>query len=248
MDKRTPYNQLNGCDQISSITTMMQQAYFRRSKQLPANLAAMAEMLKGDILKYLGDIPVGVLDEAITTSTLGDTDTPLSLAFFFNAAKKAWYVPRTNRHTWEDNDHNQRNDFETDTIDLLDVCAAMLRRMDDRKDNGQQTLGDLICSSLPAFNARREYNYLVIRGQLAEDSYPHFLAHAIEEVNKDRLRENHNRVGRDTALKDPDVIAKCRRLAVLDWLRSCNTRGTTPSSILTPLINEQQYQKFMINN
>jgi hypothetical protein len=37
------------------------------------------------------------------------------------------------------------------------------------------------------------------------------------------------------------VMAKCQRLAVLDWLRSCNTRNTTPSAILTPLAEDMSY-------
>lgn len=277
MDKRTPYNQLNGTDQISSITTMMQQAYFRRSKQLPANLAAMAEMLKGDILKYLGDIPVGVLDDAITTSTLGDTDVPLSVSFFFNAAKKAWFTPKTNlhpydgpeedlnywqgrvkfferagmagsnqhRHACEMVEHYRHGDTEQDTISLLDTCANLLADMDERERQGQKVArhGEFkgVRIPLPAFDARREYAYLVMRGQLTDSTASHFIEKAIEDVNADRIASNRNRMEKADADAAPEVAAQAMRLAVLDWLRSCTIRNTTPSAILIPLAEELSY-------
>ena len=280
MDKRTPYNQLNGTDQISSITTMMQQAYFRRSRQLPANLAAMAEMLKGDILKYLGDIPVGVLDDAITTSTLGDTDVPLSVSFFFNAAKKAWFTPKTNSHQWDGKDedlaywegrvrfferaglsgspqhreaqrmveHYRHGDTEQDTIDLLDTCADLLADMDAKEAQGQPTQRRVeykgIRIPLPAFDAPREYNYLVMRHQLDATAASHFWTDAVHDVNRDRLDTHHHRLEKEEAKSNADVARQAMRLAVLDWLRSCNMRNTSPSAILTPLAEDKSYQEF----
>ena len=280
MDKRTPYNQLNGTDQISSITTMMQQAYFRRSRQLPANLAAMAEMLKGDILKYLGDIPVGVLDDAITTSTLGDTDVPLSVSFFFNAAKKAWFTPKTNSHQWDGKDedlaywegrvrfferaglsgspqhreaqrmveHYRHGDTEQDTIDLLDTCANLLADMDAKEAQGQPTQRRVeykgIRIPLPAFDAPREYNYLVMRHQLDATAASHFWTDAVHDVNRDRLDTHHHRLEKEEAKSNADVARQAMRLAVLDWLRSCNMRNTSPSAILTPLAEDKSYQEF----
>jgi hypothetical protein len=280
MDKRTPYNQLNGTDQISSITTMMQQAYFRRSRQLPANLAAMAEMLKGDILKYLWDIPVGVLDDAITTSTLGDTDVPLSVSFFFNAAKKAWFTPKTNSHQWDGKDedlaywegrvrfleraglsgspqhreaqrmveHYRHGDTEHDTISLLDTCANLLAVMDAKEAQGQTTQRRVeykgIRIPLPAFDAPREYNYLVMRRQLDAAAASHFWTDAVQDVNRDRLDTHHHRLEKEEAKDNADVARQAMRLAVLDWLRSCNMRNTSPSAILTPLAEEKSYQEF----
>lgn len=242
MDRHTPFNQLSGTDQIASLTSYVQSAYFRRSRQLPANFSDMVETLKNDLLKHLGGIPVGTLDDAITTSTL-DNDQPLSVAFFFAAAKKAWYQPKTNLHQWDD--ENRRPDFEGDTISLLDTCASMLAQMDTHEKEGVKVAKHAnvagVVIPLPAFNPRREFDYLKMRGQVTPETAAAKLPQAIEEVNLVRIAENHNRVKRDDALQDPEVQAMCRRLAVLDWLQSCNTRGVAPSAILAPLANEAQY-------
>ena len=238
MDKTTPYNQLRGSDQIAMLDAMVRSAYFRRNRKLPTNLTDMVETLKNDLLKRLGDIPIGTLDEAITTSTL-DNESPLSVAFFFSAAKKAWHQPKTNLHQWDD--ENRRPDFEADTIALLDSCAVMLAQMD-AAESKTAVKGD-IRIPLPAFNPRREFDYLKMRGQVTPETAAAKLPRAIEEVNLDRRAKNHNRVKRDEALQDPEVQALCRRLAVLDWLRSCNTRGIHPSDILQPLVNENHYQQ-----
>lgn len=242
IDKR-PFCTLRADEQTKLLQDFTKQAFFRRSRQLPTNFAQMVDTLKGDILHDIPNVPVGVMDLAITTSTLNDTDASLSVAFFFQAVKKHFWQPKQNRHDW-DEDPNSRPDFEADTIALLDTCAAMLKRMDDRKDDGTPTVGNAIAKVFPAFNARREYAYLVMRNQFAEDSFAHFVTKAIQDVNEERLRSQHHRVERDKALQDPDVVAQCRRLAVLDWLRSCNTTGTSPSAVLSPLTNEQQYQEF----
>jgi len=238
-----PYNQLPGFEQTNRLNQMVRQAYFRRSRQLPANIAEMVECLKGDILKHLGGIPTDKLDLAITTATL-DNDQPLSVAFFFAAAKKAWYQPKTNAHQWDDQD-DRRPDFEGDTIALLDTCASMLAEMDAHEKEGVKVAKHAnvagVVIPLPAFNPRREFDYLKMRGQVTPETAAAKLPQAIEDVNLVRIAENHNRVKRDEALQDPEVQAMCRRLAVLDWLRSCNTRGVAPSAILAPLANEAQY-------
>lgn len=239
MDKNTPYNQLSGMEQIACLTSYVQSAYFRRSRQLPANIKEIIETLKGDILKYLGAIPVGTLDEAITLSVL-DNSEPLSPAFFFAAAKKAWYQPKTNLHQWDE--ESQRPDMEADTIALLDTLAEQLERMDNRPKTEFKTLGDMICNTLPAFNARREYAYLVMRCQLDREANAHFMTDALQQVNTDRMASHHHRLTKEEAATNPDVLAQSKRLAVLDWLRACNTSGKKPSDIITP--NEQQYQQF----
>lgn len=238
-NNKTPFKALQPFEQKTRLKEILQQAYHRRSRQLPANLDDIVETLRKDLLKHLGGIPIGTLDEAITTSTL-DNESPLSVAFFFAAAKKAWYQPKTNLHQWDD--ENRRPDFEADTIALLDSCAVMLAQMD-AAESKTAVNGD-IRIPLPAFNPRREFDYLKMRGQVTPETAAAKLPRAIEEVNLDRLAKNHNRVKRDEALKDPEVQAMCRRLAVLDWLRSCNTRGVAPSAILAPLVNESQYQSF----
>ena len=280
MERNTPYKQLPGSEQIAVLDAYVRSAYFRRSRTLPDNLQQIVETLRQDILKRLADIPVGVLDEAITTSTLGDLNNPLSEAFFFDAAKKAWVVPKTNAHPWEGNadddlaywrslrkeleknglqgtpqhkeacemiEHYEKGDTEQDTISLLDTCAAMLKEMDDYERKGIAVAKTAnvagVAIPLPAFNSRREYSYLVMRRQLALNADDAYTNQAIQDVNAERIRDHHARVDKEKAMQDPDVLAQARRLAVLGWLRQCNDQGTTPSAILTPLINETQYRQ-----
>lgn len=217
-----PYNQLPGFEQTNRLTQMVQQAYFRRSRQLPANIAEMVECLKGDILKHIGGIPVGTLDDAITTSTL-DNDAPLSVAFFFAAAKKAWYQPKTNTHQWDEEGY-RRPDLEGDTISLLDTLAAALA-------NGHKTY----------FNPRREYAYLVMRHQLDITACDNFIKAAKLAINEQRISDGYRRIDWNIVGQTSDLTATAKGLAVEDWLRSCNTRGVAPSAILAPLANEAQY-------
>lgn len=141
-----------------------------------------------------------------------------------------------------------KGDTEQDTISLLDTCASMLAKMDDAEANGQAVAkkGEFkgVVVDLPAFNSRREYGYLVMRKQLAPDAASHFFSKAIQAVNDDRMATHHHRLEKSAAATDPDVLSKCQRLAVLDWLRACNTRNTTPSAILTPLAEELSYYQF----
>ena len=278
---KTPISQMQPADLTAKLDAFVRQAYFRRSRNLPANLTEMVSCLKGDLLKAYPDCPINVVDEAITTSTLHDTDvTTISVAFFFNAVKKAWFTPKTNKHQWDGTDedlaywesrvkwlegahltqtnqyrhacemveHYRHGDTEQDTVSLLDTCASMLAKMDAAEAKGQAVAkkGEFkgVVVDLPAFNSRREYGYLVMRKQLAPDAASHFFSKAIQAVNDDRLATHHHRLEKSAAATDPDVLAKCQRLAVLDWLRSCNTRNTTPSAILTPLAEELSYFQF----
>ena len=139
-----------------------------------------------------------------------------------------------------------KGDTEQDTISLLDTCASMLARMDEAEANGRAVAkkGEFkgVVVELPAFNSRREYGYLVMRKQLAPDAASQFFSKAIQAVNDDRMATHHHRLEKSAASTDPDVLAKCQRLAVLDWLRACNTSNTTPSAILIPLAEETSYQ------
>ena len=219
---KIPFNQLPAFEQTSRLTQMVHQAYFRRSRQLPTNLGDMVECLKGDLLKHLGDIPTDKLDLAITTATL-DNDTPLSVAFFFAAAKKHWYAPKTNAHQW-DGDDQRRPDFEADTISLLDTLASNL------------------AAGRPCwFNTKREYAYLVMRRQLDLCAADNFISKAKLEINDERTDEGRKRIDWNIVGLTDDLTARAKRLAVIDWLRACNTRGTMPSDILTALVNEAQY-------
>ena len=141
-----------------------------------------------------------------------------------------------------------KGDTEQDTISLLDTCASMLAKMDEADKAGIAVAKHAelkgVVVELPAFNSRREYGYLVMRKQLAPDAASHFFTEAVQAVNADRMDSHHHRLEKAEAVKDPDVLAKCQRLAVLDWLRACNTRNTTPSAILTPLAEELSYFEF----
>lgn len=264
------------------LDTMVRSAYFRRSRQLPDNLPQIVETLRQDILKRLGSIPVGVLDDAITTSTLGDLDKPLSVAFFFDAAKKAWDHPKTNFHQWDTADPDRtywqetldwmeghgrgytakanearerlaaidEGDTERVHIAFLDTCAAMLKKMDEAEanqapvDDGEfLTLGSSLAKVLPAFNPRREYHYLVRRGQLALNADDAFMQQAILDVNTERMAGRYKRLTKEEAETNGDVKAKAKRLAVIEWLKRCNEQGTTPSVILSPLVNEIEYRR-----
>lgn len=243
---KTPISTMNAAELTAKLTQVLEQAYFRRSRNLPANIAAITETLKGDLLKAFPDIPFETVDDAIITETLHSTDS-ISPAFFFQAVKKVWWQPKTNRHQW-DEDTPSRRDTEQDNISLLDTCAEMLRRMDAAEAQGRPVtkVGMLngVRIALPAFNTRREYGYLILRGQLDADAATNFTKDAIVEVNIDRMETGHHRLTKEEAEKSPEVSAKAMRLAVLDWLRSCNTRNTTPSAILIPLADENSYQRY----
>lgn len=275
----TPLKDLNPTEATMRLTQIVQQAYQRRSRNLPANLADIVETLKGDLLKHFGGCPVRTIEDAIITSTLHE-DVPLSPAFFFQAVKKVWWQPKTNHHQWDGKDedlaywrdrvkfleraglagseqhrhacemmkHYSHHETEQDTISLLDTCAALLKDLDAAKAQGQAVskYAELkgVRVELPAFNTRREYGYLILRGQLDAAAATDFIKDAVVEVNADRLDTNRHRLTKEEAEKSQDVAAKAMRLAVLDWLRSCNTRNTTPSAILIPLADENSYQRY----
>jgi len=246
-NNKTPIGQMRPFDLTERLNTFVTQAYFRRSRQLPTNIAAMVECLKGDLLKHFPDCPIGTVDDAITTSTLFDNDKQVSVAFFFEAVKKKWWQPKTNVHGWEDNEY-RRPDYEEDTIGLLDTCADVLARMDVAEANGQKVSKKNefkgVVVELPAFNARRMYGYLKLRGQLADGAGEHFMPDALLKVNTERMRTHHHRLTKEEAQKDPDVRCMAMRLACLDWLKACITQGRKPSDILTPLIDQASYAEY----
>ena len=269
--KKTPINTMRDFDINTRLTSILQQAYHRRSRNLPANLNDIVETLKGDLLKAFPDVSIEVVDDAIVLETLHNPDTQLSPTFFFNAVKKAWFTPKSNAHQWDGRDedlaywqdlanrhpwdthaaemveHYRHGDTEQDTISLLDTCASMLAKMDEAEANGQTVAKKAefkgVVVDLPAFNSRREYCYLVMRGQLAVDAWTHHFADALLAINTERMESHHHMLTKEEAAKNPDVLSQARRLAVIDWLRSCNTRGIHPSDILQPLVNENQYQQ-----
>ena len=278
--KKTPINTMRDFDLNTRLTSILQQAYHRRSRNQPANLNDIVETLKGDLLKAFPDCPIETIDDAIVMDTLHNPDTQLSPTFFFNAVKKAWFTPKTNTHQWDGTDedlaywqdrvkfleragmagsnqhrhacemveHYRHGDTEQDTIDLLDTCANLLADMDAREAQGQKVArhGEFkgVRIPLPAFDARREYAYLVMRHQLDDATASHFIEEAIQDVNRDRLDTHHHRLEKEEAKDNADVARQAMRLAVIDWLRSCNMRNTSPSAILTPLAEDKSYQEF----
>ena len=245
-------------------------AYKRRSRQIPANIAEIVDTLKADVLKYMPSVSIETIDEAITFETLHDDKTQLSPAFLFAAIRKHWQEPSEVRDfdkpdlaywksylrfldgkglgnsTQADEcrwwiDHINKGDDEGETIRLLDICADWVRKSDDQQRTFTVQTKDGIVIELPAFNARREFAYLIMRRQLTEESLAHFFDDAITEVNTERMASRHHRLTREEARKDPDVIARQKRLAVIDWLRACNTKAQKPSAILTPIANEMEY-------
>lgn len=275
---KTPLKDIKPSEATVRLTQIVQQAYHRRSRNLPNNLPDIVETLKGDLLKAFPDCPIETIDDAIVTDTLHNPDTQLCVAFFFQAVKKAWFVPKTNAHQWDGDDqdiaywqgrvrffesagllgspqhreaqrmveHYRHGDTEQDTIDLLDTCANLLADMDERERQGQKVarLGEFkgVRIPLPAFDARREYAYLVMRGQLTDATASNFITQAIEEANKERLASNRRRLEKEEADAAPEVATQAMRLAVLDWLRACTIRNTTPSAVLIPLAEETSYQ------
>lgn len=275
---KTPLKDIKPSEATVRLTQIVQQAYHRRSRNLPNNLPDIVETLKGDLLKAFPDCPIETIDDAIVTDTLHNPDANLCVAFFFQAVKKAWFVPKTNAHQWDGDDqdiaywqgrvrffesaglsgspqhreaqrmveHYRHGDTEQDTIDLLDTCANLLADMDERERQGQKVArhGEFkgVRIPLPAFDARREYAYLVMRGQLTDATASNFITQAIEEANKERLASNRRRLEKEEADAAPEVATQAMRLAVLDWLRSCTIRNTTPSAVLIPLAEETSYQ------
>ena len=278
--KKTPINTMRDFDLNSRLTSILQQAYHRRSRNQPANLNDIVETLKGDLLKAFPDCPIETVDDAIVLETLHNPDTQLSPTFFFNAVKKAWFTPKTNSHQWDGKDedlaywegrvrfferaglsgspqhreaqrmvdHYRHGDTEQDTIDLLDTCANLLADMDAKEAQGQPTQRRVeykgIRIPLPAFDAPREYHYLVMRHQLDTTAASHFWTDAVQDVNRDRLDTHHHRLEKEETKSNADVARQAMRLAVLDWLRSCTIRNTSPSAILTPLAEDKSYQEF----
>ena len=104
--KKTPISKIQGIDLTSRLNAILSQAYHRRSRQLPANISEITETLKGDLLKAFPDCPIETIDDAIVTDTLHNPDANLCVAFFFQAVKKAWFVPKTNAHQWDGDDQD----------------------------------------------------------------------------------------------------------------------------------------------
>ena len=206
-----PLHTLSSYEATNRLTQIVKQAYFRRSRQLPDNLGDIVETLKGDIIRRMPDVTINQIDEAVTDWVLHQTDKPLSPAFFFASVHSRYDAPRRMRPY--DREEYTRPDTEEDYLSLMDTLAAFIDRR-------------------PIFfNSWREYDNLVERGQLAPDAWQRYTDRALVRVKTERTKDGMpKRI--DLDINDESVQAMSRRLAVEDWLRSCNTQGKKPSEIL----------------
>lgn len=206
-----PINTLTPSEATLRLTQIVKQAYFRRSRQLPTDLGAIVETLKGDIIRRMPDVTINQIDEAVTDWVLHQTEKTLSPAFFFAAVHSRYDAPRRMRPF--DLEEPTRPDTEEDFLSLMDTLAAFI---------DHRAIG---------FNPRREYDNLVERGQLDKGTVEHYIEKAMAKIQQQRFKEGNLR---RMTLKPEDKIVQetARLLAVEDWLRSCNTQGKKPSEIL----------------
>lgn len=206
-----PINTLTPSEATLRLTQIVKQAYFRRSRQLPADLGAIVETLKGDIIRRMPDVTINQIDEAVTDWVLHQTDKPLSPAFFFAAVHSRYDAPRRMRPY--DREEYTRPDTEEDYLSLMDTLAAFIDRR-------------------PIFfNSWREFDNLVERGQLDPCACERYTEKAVAHLRRERIKDgNPRRI--EIQPEDESVQSMSRRLAVEDWLRSCNTQGKKPSEIL----------------
>lgn len=206
-----PLHTLGAYEATQRLSQVIRQAYFRRSRQVPANVADIVETLKADIIRVMPAVTINQIDEAVTDWTLNQIDKPLSPAFFFAAIRSRYEGPRRTRAM--DIDQYTRHDTEEDYLSLMDTLAAFI---DHRHI---------------FFDPWREYRNLVERGQLAPDTWEHYTDKAIARLDRDRIKEGRLR-RIELTQEDNSVQATARRMAVEDWLRSCKTSDVTPSTIL----------------
>lgn len=216
-------NGMNAHDATMRLTQIVQQAYHRRSRQLPSNLSEIVDTLKADLLKYMPDVSIETVDEAVTFEVLHDDKTQLSPAFLFSAVRKHYNPPFKARSM--DVEECTRPDTEWDTVSLLDALANNLA-------NGHKAY----------FNPWREYDYLRMRGQLSGDVEQYYQA-AKNEINVERVRDWKRPLQEWTGADLDDLNTRARHIAVVNWLHSCNESGIKPSAVLQPLMNETQYQQ-----
>lgn len=252
----TPLNQMNPSKATIRLTQIVQQAYHRKARQLPSNLPEIVDTLKGDLLKFMPAVPIETIDEAILFEVLHDEKTPLSPSFLFQAVHKHYLPQHTQRDMDKDDLYHWKDylafletqglgnspqadacrwwiykitngDTEKDTLSLLDTCAEYLAE-----------------GKAVYFNPRREFAYLVLRGQLYLDSHEAFIQAAKDSLNQDRVRDHRNTLSEWKGGDFDDLEARCQDLCVRQWLLSRHTAGLKPSDILTQLAEETSYQEF----
>lgn len=202
-------------------------AYYLKSRAIPDNLGQMVDTLKTMLLKYMPHVTTRNISEGIEHFILHETTAALSVDMLFKAVKSKQtpsYEPRDS-----DIEGYRRPDLEGDTISLLDTLAEQIA-------NNRQ----------PYANWRREYTYLVIRGQIAWDAFEAELDKARQIIDTDRVNDYRRPLTEFIGQDKDDLHGMAKKLAVEDWLRSCNTRGVAPSAILAPLANEAQYAQLRL--
>ena len=219
----TPLNQMHPSQATMRLTQIVQQAYHRRSRQLPSNLSEIVDTLKADLLKYMPDVSIETVDEAVIYEVLHDEKTLLSPSFLFSAVRKHYTPPFKARSM--DEEVYTRPDTEWDTVNLLDILA-------DNIANGRKAY----------FNPWREYDYLRMRGQISDDLESLYQA-AKNEINVERVRDWRRPLQEWKGADLDDLNSRARHIAVVNWLVSCNEAGIKPSAVLQPLMNETQYQQ-----
>lgn len=251
----TPLNQMNPSEATIRLTQIVQQAYHRKSRQLPSNLPEIVDTLKGDLLKFMPAVPIETIDEAILFEVLHDEKTPFSPSFLFQAVHKHYLPPHTQRDMDKDDLYHwkdyleflksrglenspqadacrwwiykiENGDTEKDTLSLLDTCAEYLAE-----------------GKAVYFNPRREFAYLVLRGQLYLDSHEAFIQAAKDSLNQDRVRDHRNTLSEWKGDDFDDLTARCQDLCVRQWLLSCHQAGLKPSDILRDKMDERSYQQ-----
>lgn len=251
----TPLSQMHPSQATMRLTQIVQQAYHRKSRQLPANLSEIVDTFKGDLLKYLPSVPIETVDEAVIFEVLHDDKTPFSPSFLFQAVRKHYTAPSTQRdmdkgdlYYWTQQlrelenkvlGHTQKatecrwwinkiktGDTEQDTIELLDLVAYNIA-------NGLKAY----------FDPLREYNYLRLRGQIPVDAATDLLGKARDQINVERVKNHQRPLAEWTGVNLNELNNRARHLAVVAWITSCNTAGLKPSDILTQLMDETTYRE-----
>lgn len=224
-NKNIPFCQIGGFEQKMILLDVMKNGFYLKNRQIPTNLDAMCDTLKAEILKYVPKVTEAAIREGIEYYILHEETATLSVAVFFKAIRSKYapaYEPRS-----FDIDPSRRPDFETDTISLLDSIAEQLK-------NNRITYA----------NWNREYAYLVIRGQINWDAFEAELGAARERINTERVRDYQRPIVDFIGRDKEDLNSVAKELAVKHWITKCIEQECKPSDLLTPLINEQEYQQF----
>ena len=89
----TPITKLDTHDLSVRLNQIVNEAYKRRSRQLPANIGDIVNTLRADLLKYMPGVSIETIDEAVSYEVLHDDKTPLSPTFLFAAIRKHYTKP-----------------------------------------------------------------------------------------------------------------------------------------------------------